>query len=161
MNKLQALLATAMTSLMLGCATPGFAQDFMENPKFLRRAEPVLGLNVQELRTVLGTPREIEPGGCAVPFQPKESRPPIPIAGHAWVYSNETGTTRSMMVLCVVDNHAVGELRTMGMIKGSRIYTSEYLILDTDLIEKAFKGELDGRSHEERTIPRDGPQFEI
>lgn len=163
MNKLRALLATAMTSLMLGCASPGFAQDFMENPKFLRRMEPVLGLNVQELRTVLGTPREIQLGECIIPFQPNESKPPIPIIGHAWVYSNKTNTTSSMMVFCVVDNHAVAELRTLQMTEGSRIYTSEQLILDTDLLEKAFKGELDESSYEERTIPRiyNGPEYEI
>jgi len=163
MNKVRALLATAMTVLMLGCATPGFAQDFMENPKFLRRAEPVLGLNVQELRTELGTPREIRPGACAVPYQVSDNTPPIPIPGHAWFYSNETATTRATMVVCVVDNHAVGEQRSLGMIEGSRIYTSDQMILDTDLIEKAFKGELDESSHEERTIPRtyDGPEYEI
>ena len=55
MTKLRALLATATILLTLGCtATIGTAQDFMENPKFLRVKETVLGLNVEELRKVLG-----------------------------------------------------------------------------------------------------------
>lgn len=161
MNKVRALLATATTILMLGCASPGIAQDFMENPKFLRRAEPVLGLNVQELRKVLGTPREVTPGACAVPYEisPGEL---VPVVGNAWLYQNETATTRATMVIWVVNNHAVAENRTVGAIEGTRIFTQDQMLLDTDLIERAFKGELDESSHEDRTIPRyNGPEYEI
>ena len=163
MNKIRALLATATTVLMLGCATPGFAQTFMENPKFLRHAEPVLGLNETELRAALGNPREIRAGACAVPMQLDENLPPIPVPGTAWLYEYETATSRFTLVLCVVNKHAVGEQRGLGTIEGSRIYTQDSMTLDTDLIEKAFRGELDKSSHEDRTIPRtyDGPEYEI
>jgi len=161
MNKLRVLLATATTVLMLGCATPGFAQDHMENPKFLRRSEPVLGLNVEELRKVLGKPLMINRAGCAVPYEVRAGMPPIAVPGDTWVYETQTDTMRASMAICVVNKHAVAETKTIGIEKGSRITVHEQMILDKDLIEKAYKGELDESSHEERTIPRSGRQYEI
>jgi len=161
MNKLRALLATATMGLMLGCATPGWAQDYMENPKFLRRDAPVLGLNVDELKEALGNPREIRHAGCAVPYEVRPGMPPVPVPGNAWIYETQTDVVRASMVLCVVNNHAVAQTQTIGVVEGSRITVNEQMILDTDLIEKAFKGELDEDSHDDRILPRSGPEYEI
>ncbi len=159
MNKLIALLATAIVSLMLGCASPSSAQDFMENPKFLRRAEPVLGLNVQELREALGRPEEI--GECHVPLKAEGFGDPIPIPGRAWIYRNRTATTSSTMAACVINNHVVGEQRSFRAMEGSRAFKQRQSLIDIDLIKKAFKGELDKSSHEERILPRTVPEYEI
>ncbi len=161
MNKLRALLATATMGLMLGCDIPVWAQDYMENPKFLRRDAPVLGLNVDELKEVLDTPQEIRHAGCTAPYEVRPGMPPVPVTGNAWIYETQTDVMRASLVLCVVNNHAVVQTQTIGIVKGSRITVHEQMILDTDLIEKAFRGKLDEDSHEDRILPRSGPEYEI
>ena len=161
MNKVRTLLATAMMSLVLGCVPPSAAQDFMENPKFLRLKGPILGLNVEELREVLGRPTKTEKDACIVPLQLVSYTVPIPLPGTAWFYYNVTETTRSSLIVCVINNHAVGEQRSAGVIEGSRILVRNQILIDADLIRKAFKDELDETLQEERILPRYVPEFEI
>ncbi len=161
MNKVRTLLATATLSLVLGCALPSIAQDFMENPKFLRLSGPILGLNVQELRKVLGMPAKIEKKACTVPLQLRKYAEPVPLVGTAWGYYNETETTRTSLVVCVINNHAVGEHRSVRKREGSRLFIQNQNLIDIDLIRKAFKDELDESSQEERILPRYLPELEI
>jgi len=149
--------------MMLGCATPVVAQTHMDNPKFERRAEPVLGMNQQELRDALGKPKEVIEAGCAVPLVIGPNNKPIPVFGNAWVYRYSTDTRASSLVICVVNKHAIGEERTFGIKEGKRVYHTTQSLVDLDLLEKAFRGELDESSNEERTKPRhyDGPEYEI
>jgi len=162
MKKSYSLLATALLLFTLGCAGPVLAQTHMDNPKFLRHDETVLGLNETELVEALGKPRIIHEAGCAVPFQPSPQKPPVPIVGNAWIYEYQTDEVKASMSLCVVNKHAVGEHRTLGLSKGGRTYYTTEAVIDADLIEEAFRGELNDSTHEERTAPPyDGPEYEI
>ncbi len=161
MNKVIALLATAMMSLVLGCVQPSAAQDFMENPKFLRLKAPILGLNVMELREVLGRPTKIEKKACIVPLQLVSYTAPIPLTGTGWFYYNVTETTRSSLIVCVINNHAVGEQRSAGIMEGSRVFVRDQTLIDVDLIRKAVKDQLDETLQEERILPRYVPELEV
>jgi hypothetical protein len=163
MRNLQSLLATALMLLMMtGCAGPVLAQTHMDNPKFMRHEETVLGLNETELIEALGKPKNIEEAGCAVPFMPDPKKEPVPVVGNAWTYLYETNEVRAGMHVCVVNKHAVGEQRELGLKQGGRTYYSTQAMLDADLIEKAFRGELGESSHEERTAPPyEGPEYAI
>ena len=108
MNKWIALLATAVTCFIVGDIAPGIAQDFMENPKFLRVEESVLGLNVKELREILGKPGHINVAGCNIPLKLKGQTNLVPVTGDSWIYTTETKGMAASMVICVVNRHAVG-----------------------------------------------------
>jgi len=163
MKNFQLLLATALMLLtMLGCAGPVLAQTHMDNPKFLRHDQTVLGLNEAELTEALGKPKEINEAGCAVPFVIGPQKAPIPVMGNSWIYEYQTNEVRATMALCVVNKHAVAEERSLGVRKGNRTYFTTEAVVDTDLIGKAYRGELDESNHEERTSPPyDGPEYEI
>jgi hypothetical protein len=134
----------------------------MDNPKFLRHDETVLGLNETELVEALGKPKSIREAGCRVPFLPRNGDTPVPIVGNAWIYKYEDDAVKASMSLCVVNKHAVGEHRTLGLSQGGRSYYTTESVIDVDLIEQAFRGELDERTHEERIAPPyDGPEYEI
>jgi hypothetical protein len=162
MKKVYSLLATALLLFTLGCAGPVLAQTHMDNPKFLRHPETVLGLNETELVEALGKPRIINEAGCAVPFMPNPKKPAVPVVGNAWMYEYENDGVKASMSICVVNKHAVGEQRAFGESRGGRVYYTTEAVLDADLIEQAYRGELDESTHEERTAPPyDGLEYEI
>lgn len=169
MNKIYSLLVTVALLLTLGCAGLVKAQplSFLENPKFIHRSEPVLGLNQEELIEVLGSPSEIKELDCAVPFLVDPERPPIPAIGDTWIYEHQTetpdATTLDRKVVCVVNRHAVGEERIVSVLIGKIFYHRIETLLNSDLAEKAFRGQLDENSYEERIIPlpHTGPEYEI
>ena len=163
MKHYQLLLATALMLLMMtGCAGPVLAQTHMDNPKFIRHAQTVLGLNETELVEALGKPRTINEAGCAVPFVTGPKKIPTPVMGNAWIYEYQTDKVKASMALCVVNKHAVAEERSLGVREGNRTYFTTEAVVDTDLIGKAYRGELDESNHEERTSPPyDGPEYEI
>jgi len=162
MKKVYSLLATALLLFTLGCASPVQAQTHMDNPKFLRHDETVLGLNETELVEALGKPRIIHEAGCSVPYLPNNRKTAIPVFGNAWIYKHELNELKATMSLCVVNKHAVGEHRTLALSQGDRKYYTTESVIDADLIEQAFRGQLDERTHEERIAPPyDGPEYEI
>ena len=147
---------------MTGCASPGMAQVSTNDTKFLSRAEPVLGLTADELRDALGSPDRVAPEDCVVPYIPGPNEKPVPIVGTTWLYIFEGPTMQAVMAICVVNGYAVAERRNMGGVDGTRLFNSSQELIDRALIEKAFKGELDGVSHEDRTGPQySGPEYEI
>ncbi len=162
MKKVYSLLATAFLLFTVGCAGIARSQTHMDNPKFLRHDETVLGLNETELVEALGKPRIIHEAGCSVPFITDPMKPPIPVVGNAWIYKHKTREVKASISLCVVNKHVVGEHRTLGLSQGGRSYYTTESVIDADLIKKAFRGELDEQTHEERTTPPlDGPEYEI
>ncbi len=159
MNKLINLLATISLVFLLSCTSSG-AQLFMENPQFLKRTTTVLGLNVSELREVLGKPGQIKQNKCAAPIQASVSGQLTTVPGDTWLYFNRTPTTRTTLEVCVVKGYAVGEHRIVGIVKGSRIYVSDTALFDTNLIKKAHKGELGDVPRKERIMPHSYPDKE-
>ena len=154
-------MATATTLTMLAWLASGLSSDFMEDPKFTYRSEIVLGLNTEELRDALGSPEEIGSGSCALPLvQPDESIELV--SGNAWNYQHKTENSVTLLMVCVLDNHAVGQHLQVAVNEGSQVKMRSDTIFDMELIEKAFKGELDKRSQKERDVPEfSGPRFEI
>jgi len=165
MNKLRILLATVMAVSMMGCASPVSAQaDLnMENPKFLRYEDPILGLNEEELLGALGRPGRVIIDDCLVPYQPNPPAKTISIPGNSWVYIFQGQTLGASLILCVVRGHAVAERRQMSGVQDGKVYGSTSEILDLDLVERAFKGELDDSSRKERINPSifRGPKYDI
>jgi len=171
MNKTCSLLATVMLVLMLGCVGSVRVQalplPLPENPKFIQRSEPVLGLNQEELVEILGSPNAIIELDCQVPFYADSNRPPIPIIGNTWIYEYEVGAPNSSsldrLLICVVNRYAVGEERIVSISVGEVLYHRAETLLNSDLAGKAFKGQLDEDSYEERIILPlyTGPEYEI
>jgi hypothetical protein len=165
MKLLQTLLATVLVLMMLGCATPVSAQieTNMENPKFLRYGEAILGLNETEVTEALGRPYQVLADDCIVPYQPPGAKDVIPVTGNSWVYTFQGQSVRASLILCMVRGHAVAERRNMGAVEGSKVYTNTSEVIDFDLIERAYTGELDESNKLERINPSifRGPKYEI
>jgi len=169
MNKICSLLATVTLLLTLGCAGLVRAQPLplLENPKFIHRSEPVLGLNQEELVDALGNPNVVSELDCQVPLYVDLNRPPVPVIGDMWVYEYAAEAPSSVsldrLLICVVNKYAVGEERVVSILVGKVLYHRVETLLDSDLAGKAFRGQLDGNSYEERIIPPTytGPEYEI
>jgi hypothetical protein len=167
MKILQTIVATVTTCFLMGCAGPVLAQTGadVENPKFLGQKKTVLGLNEKELLERLGFPTEVQAGGCVFPYKPESQKDAIPMRGNSWIYSYKSEEAKTIVIfyVCVIGKHAVAEEREIGVLEGSRAYITKNRIVDFDLIEKVYKGELDGSSLEERTTPPEfnGPEIEL
>lgn len=163
MLKLKSLLAAAILFLSLGYVGPVNANSFVENPKFLTYGESVLGLNSEELKEALGEPREITEDGCMVPYKAEANAPITPLTGTGWMYEHESRTTYASLYVCVVKGYAVAEQRELGRQNGTRLQHTTHQAIDSAIIERALKGELDEGSKEDRTaLPKhNGPKHEI
>jgi hypothetical protein len=157
MHKFNTLLATALTMFMLGCASSGSAQTYAENPKFLRNPEPVLGLSADEIKAAIGTPAAVKPDACPIPIYLDADEPPITVLGTTWYYTVDIPNFSSTITICLLNDRAIGEYRTVMITKGTRIYFSTETEVDTDLVNKAYRDELDEQSDEE-SVPL--PKYE-
>ncbi len=164
MNRKFATMAAVLgLSLTLGCATPGWAQTFMENPRFLRSG-PVLGLTENEVVEKIGLPLEKGTvGSCTVPFVvDEEAELVLPAYGSVWMYNNEGLEHSAALAICFINGYAVAVHREFSQSKDRVIYSTTEEIIDLELIRKALGDELDDSSMEDRRPPiYDGPEYEI
>ena len=143
MNILKMLFITGIATLMLGCALVALVQTFPENPKFLRRSESVLGLNEKQLKDVLGRPQYVQENRCNVNIYLTEDLAPLLIKGDLWNYGNITFNTIAQMEVCVVNGYAVRERRSLAGNEGTKIFMNVQSLTDTEIVEQAYRGELD------------------
>ncbi len=151
MNKIRIILVTiGMVLFLLNVA---IAQTSQELPRFIQHAELVLGFNVSQIIETLGMPGVTKLKHCVVPHDLGYTIELIP--GDSWEYIYTTDNTQVTRIVCVVKNLAMAEHRLSISSTGTRIQQDEQIVLATDLIEKAFNGELDENSDRDRTIPRE------
>ena len=162
MKMLITLLATASMFFffMLGHSAFSIPQHYTEDPKFMDRVEPLLGLNVKELREILGTPEEINSERCPTLLQLDRDEFPMAVSENTWIYSHEIGVVSLTMEICIVNDYVVGEQRSIGSIEGSRVFVQTQTLVDVDLMEKAYRKELDKGLHEDK-LYHNGPAYEI
>ncbi len=167
MLRLRSLLVAAVTILALvgwvesdTMYIPNPTLELMDASKFVTREGPVLGLDTLKLGDALGVPHEIGKGDCSIPLLMTNDLPPVPVIGDAWLYKIKTNTGHLKLIVCVLNNYAVAEQRSLDSVDGSIVFMSQQTLVDLDLVKEVFNGELD-RSAPEESSSVDENGYEI